>query len=135
MKKTAFLLGLICAFAGSAAFADVFDSLEGITPAQKQNLTRINFNYKQKNNDLEMRIIEYNNKINQLKQDKDKTPEQIELLSGAYERNLETFKAQQKQLEQETDKLYKANMTEEQYLQYRALQMNVQDSFNDFLQK
>ena len=82
-----------------------------------------------------MRIIEYNNKINQLKQDKDKTPEQIELLSGAYERNLETFKAQQKQLEQETDKLYKANMTEEQYLQYRALQMNVQDSFNDFLQK
>ncbi len=135
MKKTILLFGLVCAFLGTAAFADVFDSLQGITPAQKQKLTQIQFNYKQQNNAIETRITEYNNKINQLKQDKDRTPEQIELLSGAYERNLETFKAQQKQLEKETDDLYKANLTDEQYLQYRALQMNVQDSFNDFLQK
>ncbi len=57
------------------------------------------------------------------------------LLSGAYERNLETLKAQQKQLKQETDALYKSVMTDEQFKQYNERQTNADDAFKKFLQK
>ena len=136
MKKTTLLLGIIAILASSASvFAEGFDSLENITPAQKQKLTQIQYNYKQENNSLEMRIMDYNNKIAQVKNDKDKTPEQVSLLTSAYERNLSTLKTQQKILEQKTDAMYKSVLTPEQYNQYKAQQLNVQDSFNNFLQK
>ena len=136
MKKTTLLLGIIAILASSASvFAYGFDSLENITPAQKQKLTQIQYNYKQENNSLEMRIMDYNNKIAQVKNDKDKTPEQVSLLTSAYERNLSTLKTQQKILEQKTDAMYKSVLTPEQYNQYKAQQLNVQDSFNNFLQK
>lgn len=136
MKKTTLLLGIITILASSASvFAEGFDSLENITPAQKQKLTQIQYNYKQENNSLEMRIMDYNNKIAQVKNDKDKTPEQVSLLTSAYERNLSTLKTQQKILEQKTDAMYKSVLTPEQYNQYKAQQLNVQDSFNNFLQK
>lgn len=136
MKKTALLLGIVAILASSnVVFAEGFDALEGITPAQMQKLTQIQHNFKQENNSLEMRIMEYNNKIAQIKNDVDKTPEQISLLTGAYERNLSTLKTQQKILEQKTDALYKSVMTIEQYNQYKAQQINVQDAFKNFLQK
>ena len=136
MKKTTLLIGIVALLASSSlAFAEGFDSLENITPAQKQKLTQIQYNYKQENNSLEMRIMDYNNKINQVKNDPDKTPEQVSLLTSAYERNLATLKAQQKVLEQRTDSMYKSILTPEQYNQYKVQQINVQDSFNNFLQK
>ena len=137
MKKTTLLLGIIAILASSSAtvFAEGFDSLENITPSQKQKLTQIQYNYKQENNSLEMRIMDYNNKIAQVKNDKDKTPEQVSLLTSAYERNLSTLKTQQKILEQKTDSMYKSVLTPNQYNQYRLQQINVQDSFNNFLQK
>lgn len=136
MKKTTLFLGIIALLASSVSvFAEGFDSLENITSAQKQKLTQIQYNYKQENNSLEMRIMDYNNKIAQVKNDKDKTPEQVLLLTSAYERNLSTLKTQQKVLEQKTDAMYKSVLTPEQYNQYKAQQLNVQDSFNNFLQK
>ena len=136
MKRTAILIGIATFFAFSGVvFAEGFDSLEGLTPAQMQKLTQIQYNFKQENNSLEMRIMDYNNKIAQVKNDKDKTPEQVSLLTSAYERNLSTLKTQQKILEQKTDAMYKSVLTPEQYNQYKAQQLNVQDSFNNFLQK
>lgn len=136
MKKTALLLGVIVILASSnIVFAEGFETLEGITPVQMQKLTRIQYNFKQENNSLEMRIMEYNNKIAQVKKDTDKTPEQISLLTSAYERNISALKDQQEKLEQKTDALYKSVMTAEQYKQYKAQQINVQDAFKNFLQK
>ena len=136
MKKTALLIGIATIFAFSGVvFAEGFDSLEGLTPAQMQKLTQIQYNFKQENNSLEMRIMDYNNKIAQVKNDKDKTPEQVSLLTSAYERNLSTLKTQQKILEQKTDSMYKSVLTPKQYNQYKLQQINVQDSFNNFLQK
>ncbi len=136
MKKTTLLLGVMAVLASSGiVFAEGFDSLDGITPVQMQKLTKIQYNFKQENNSLEMRIMDYNNKIAQVKNDPDKTPEQVTLLTSAYERNLSTLKTQQKILEQKTDAMYKSILTPEQYNQYKAQQINVQDSFNNFLQK
>ncbi len=136
MKKTTLLIGVMALLASSSvAIAEGFDSLENITPAQKQKLTQIQYNYKQENNSLETRIMDYNNKINQVKNDPDKTPEQVSLLTSAYERNLATLKAQQKVLEQKTDSMYKSILTPEQYNQYKVQQINVQNSFDNFLKK
>ena len=136
MKKTTLLFGVMAVLASSGiVFAEGFDSLDGITPVQMQKLTKIQYNFKQENNSLEMRIMDYNNKIAQVKNDPDKTPEQVTLLTSAYERNLSTLKTQQKILEQKTDAMYKSILTPEQYNQYKAQQINVQDSFNNFLQK
>ena len=79
--------------------------------------------------------VKWCNTFAQVKNDKDKTPEQVLLLTSAYERNLSTLKTQQKVLEQKTDAMYKSVLTPEQYNQYKAQQLNVQDSFNNFLQK
>lgn len=136
MKKSFLILSIMClALTSNIVFADNFDNLQNITPVQKQKLTQIQFSFKEENNALDMRIMEYNNKLNQLKTSTDKSPEQISLLTAAYERNLSTLKEQQKQLEQKTDALYKSVMTPEQYSQYKTQQVNVEDSFNKFLQK
>ncbi len=136
MKKFVFLFGVMFAFtAFNAVIADGFDALEGLSANQKQELTEIQSNYKKQNDSLDNKIMEYNNKLDQIKNDKEKTPSQISLLSAAYERNLETLKAQQKQLKQETDASYKSIMTEDQFKQYQAQQIKVDDSFSKFLQK
>ncbi|MCD7880054.1 MAG: hypothetical protein LUG16_09005 [Candidatus Gastranaerophilales bacterium] len=134
MKKTVLILSLICVFC-SAAYADIFDNLTNLTPSQKQQLTIAHNAYKQENNSIETRIMDYNNKLAQLKNDKEKSESQISLLSSAYQRNLETLKSKQAQLQKDTDAKYKSIMTLEQYNQYKAQEVNVQDSFNKFLQK
>lgn len=136
MQKTIFTLMLIGSLCFSnAVFAASFETLDGITPAQLEQLTQIQQNFKKENDSLENRIMEYNNKLTKLKNDKDKTPQQIGLLSGAYERNLTTLKNQKKLLEQKTEADYRAIMTIDQYSQYKAEQINVQDAFKNFLQK
>lgn len=136
MKKLAIILGLIgLFFVSNMSFAEDFDALEGLTAVQKQKLSQIQYSYKQSNDSLEMRIMEYNNKIAKVKADVEKTPEQVTLLIGAYERNLSTLKTQQQILKQQTEAQYKAVMTDEQYAQFKAQQINVQEAFKNFLQK
>ena len=136
MKKSALLICLftfVCC--SNMAFSQGFETLENITPVQLQKLSQIQHNFSQENNALETKIMDYTNKINQVKNDVDKTKEQVSLLTGAYERNLSTLKAQQKLLQQQTDALYKSVLTPEQYNDYRAQQIQVQDAFKNFLQK
>ena len=137
MKKVAFLFALsgILLISNTSFAQDAFDRLENITPAQRQQISTVQNTFKIKNNELEMRISGYTDKIARLKADTDKTQDQISLLIGAYERNITTLKSQQEVLKKETDDKYKEILTEEQYKQYQALQINVQDSFNKFLQK
>ena len=136
MKKiklfTAFLALLLTS---NVVFAEMFDNLEGLTADQKQRLTNIYQGYKQENNELEMKIMDYTDKINRVKQDPDKSPEQVSLLTSAFERNIETYKSQQKLLEKTLNEQYKNVMTPEQYSQYANQQVNVQDAFSKFLQK
>ncbi|MBQ9245258.1 hypothetical protein IJ182_03215 [bacterium] len=127
------IIGIISTY--NIVYADAFDEITGITPVQKQKLNQIQYDYNQKSTALDARINEYTNKMNLVEKDTDKTPEQISLLKGAYERNLTTLKAQQKVLKKETDTLYKNILTEEQYKQYITNQTNVQDAFRNFVQK
>ncbi len=135
--KNLFVLSIVfCSiFAASSVFAADFDALENITPAQKHQLTQTQTIYKQKLNAIDDSLMNYNNKISQVKQDKEKTQEQSSLLISAYERNIETLKNQKKQIEAELDNKYKSIMTVEQYKQYRSQQIAVDNAFSNFLQK
>ena len=125
MKKIVLML-LSVGLIGNIAMALNFDEIEGITPVQKQQLTQIQFNYEQKNNALDSRIKEYTKKMELVQADEDKTDAQKSLLAGAYERNLETLKAQQKILEQETNNLYMSILTEAQFNQLKNKEINEQ---------
>lgn len=136
MKKILMALCILTFFsAAGVAFADGFDSLEGLSPVQKQKLTQIQYNFRQENDSLNTRIMDYQDKINQIKKQTDKTPEQINLLTAAYERNLSTLKSQQEQLKKQTEDMYKSVMTLEQYKQYQAQQLQAENAFSDFLRK
>lgn len=136
MKKLFILSAVFClALSTTSAFADNFDALENITPAQKQRLTEVQTLYKPQLNAIDDKIMNYNSKIAQVKEDKYKTKEQSALLTSAYERNVESLKNQKNVLEAEMDKKYKAIMTDEQYKQYKAQQIAVDNAFTKFLQK
>ena len=120
MKKTV----LFFCFAGiitSNAYAVNFEGITDITPAQENKLVQIQKGYDIENNSLNARITEYTKKIELVKNDTEKTPEQVSLLTGAYERNLDTLKIQQKRLEQITNSQIKTVLNEEQYIQYKNL--------------
>lgn len=136
MKKSVLFISLVCImFSTSMALANTFEQLENLSPVQKQKLTQANQMYKLENNNLETRIMEYTDKLNRLKMDNDKTPEEKSVLIGAYERNLATFKQQQEQIKAKRDEDYKNILTIEQYEQFQAQQIDVQTKFNTFLQK
>lgn len=137
MKKiiSALVLGLFLLTSSAFATTTNFDKLEGLSAVQQQKLSQIQFNFKQKNQEIESRLSAYQNKLNQLKADTTKTKEQINLLAASYERNISVFKAQQEALKKETEALYKSVMTPEQFLQYQAQQIQVNKAFSDFLQK
>ncbi len=118
MKKIILILSLLISM--NFVLADSFDEIEGLTLPQKQKLTNIQFEFNQKNNNLNARIDEYTKKMDAVKNDEDKTEAQKSLLTGAYERNLETLKAQQRMLLTETENLYKSVLTEEQYKIYKG---------------
>ena len=115
--------------------ADEFDNLEGITHAKKEQITQIQLVYKQEYNANETKIMDYTNKLSQIKQETSHDPAQQALLIGAYERNINALKSRQEQLKQETDKKYKAILTEKQFQQYLSQQIRVENAFNDFLKK
>lgn len=135
MKKILLVIMVALFFNLNSVFAQDFDNLEGITPAQKQKLSQIHFRYKNEYNSIEQNIIEYNSKLAKLSQETDKSPSDIAMLKSAYERNLKTLKAQQEKLDIDVDELYKSVLTEEQYKQYKAQKVQTQEAFNNFLQK
>lgn len=135
MKKSFIILSAIMILSSLSVSAGEFDSLDGITPAQKQKLSQIHFNYKTENNALEQKIIQYNNQIYNLKNSAGKTQEEINTLTKAYERNITTLKEEQKQLEENTNILYKEVLTEEQFKQYELQKNQTENAFNKFLIK
>ncbi len=134
MKK-ALLFVLLVFLTSNVSFAEMFDNLTNLSPAQKDELTRTYQKYKTEYNSYETRIMEYTDKLNKLKSDSEKTPEQMAVLTGAYERNLTTLKAQQKKLEEETDAAYQSILTVDQYKEYKEQQVNTENAFNNFLKK
>ena len=134
MKKIVLSLVAVGLLSG-AAFADLFDNLSNISPEQMEQLTQIHNTYKQENDDMENKIMEYTNKLTQIQLSNDKTAEQKALLSSAYERNLMVLQVQIDQLKANTDAAYKQILTDEQYKEYAAQQIRVENAFSDFLKK
>ncbi len=130
MKKISLILIGILLFS-NISFAENFDNIQELTPEQKAQLTRIINTYKIQDSELESRINNYTNKIQEILADSDKTEEQRALLQGAYERNITTLKARRQALEKEKDDMYKSILSPEQYNQ--VLQIDIQEVLNDIL--
>lgn len=134
MKKSLLALAIVgIIFSSNVVMAESFDSLQNLTPTQKQKLSQLQLSYKTQIDALETRIMTYQDKLAKAKADATKTKEQIALLTGAYERNIATLEAQKKQLEAAMKKSYQTVMTAEQYQQYSAQQIKVQDAFSEFV--
>ena len=134
MKKTLLALAIVgMIFSSNVVMAEEFDSLQNLTPTQKQKLSQLQFSYKTQIDALENRIMAYQDKLAKAKADTAKTKEQIALLTGAYERNISTLNAQKKQLEEAMQKSYQTVMTPQQYQQYSTQQIKVQDAFSEFV--
>ena len=99
------------------AIAADFSYLKDLTPVQKQKLERYGYSYQQ-----------INSQQNVPKQ-------QADLLIFSYEKNIKTLVAQKDELKEKMDSQYKSILTEEQYKQYSAHPVLVQNAFSDFLRK
>lgn len=136
MKKIIAILSILVLFVTTgSAFADDFSALQGLSAYQKQQLSQVQFKFKQENNALNNKIIDYQNKLAQLNKQTDKSAEQVALVKSAYEKNIATLESQQNVLKKQMEASYKKIMTQEQYQQYQAQQMQVQDAFANFLRK
>ena len=136
MRKINFILTLLLVLASfNFAFAIDLEKISNLTPDQKVKIAEFQSNYVKQYNDNETKIMDYTNKVNQIKSDNEKSPEQISLLSSAYERNLTALKAQQQQLKNQSENFYKSVLTEEQYKQYQLQQFQVDNAFSEFLKK
>lgn len=135
MKKNLLIALSFVMLSTTIAVADEFDSLNGITPAQKQKLSQITLMYKNESNTLEKRIIEYNTEKARLQRDREKSPTDIAMMTAAYDKNIQVMKAQKAKLDKDTDALYKSVLTEEQYKQYQAQKVQTENAFSNFLQK
>lgn len=135
MKKNFIVLSAILLFASNNVFADSFDNLSNLTTAQKEQLTQIHDAYKQENNAIETKIMEFNSKIAKIQKETDKSASDISVLTSAYQRNVDSLKAKQQKLAKQLDEDYKAVLSEEQYRQYELQKGFVDTAFNNFLQK
>ncbi len=136
MKKIIFTLVMIGLMSQiNIAFAGDFDNITGLTPVQKETLARIQGDYKLEYNQNETNIMQYTDKLKQIKEQKDITPEQASLLTSAYERNINVLKNRQNELKNETEAKYKEVFTDEQYKEYQMLQIKADNAFSDFLRK
>ncbi len=136
MNKLLFITGLSgILFIANTVFAEDINTVDVITPAEAMKINQIQYNYNQHNNVLEMRITEYTNKIELIKNDINKSDAQKSLLISAYERNIETLKLQQKQLEKEANNSYKALLGEEKYNIFKNQQNAEQSVTQDIIQE
>ena len=133
MKRIFVLIFMI--FLATPAISQDFSYLDDLSAVQKQKLSQIYHSYKQENNSLEMRIMDYQTKLNKLETLQDRSAEQINLLKTAYERNIKTLAVQQELLKSKTERMYEAVMTPNQYKQHLAQQMQIENAFSDFLRK
>ena len=134
MKKFLLALSIVGIFVScNTVMAESFDSLQNLTPVQKQKLSQIQFNYKSQIDALENRIMDYKNKLARAKADVTKSKEQLALITSAYERNIQTLETQKAQLEDAMKNSYRSVMTPEQFKQYSTQQIKVQDAFSEFV--
>ena len=135
MKKIILAFAAFLFLFSNNAFAGNFDSLEGITAEQLDKLSEIQQQFKQENNSIEQKLMEYSAKIAKVQKEVDKSAADIAILSAAYERNIKTLKAQQLKLETTELEAIKAVLTDEQYNQYLTQRDKTLDAFYNFLQK
>ncbi len=135
MKKNLLVFTFTALFLISSAFALDVNSLENLTPVQKQKISQVQHKYKVENDAIEQKIITYNSKIAEIKKDVTKSPSEIDMLTSAYQKNIDTLKTEQKNLEETTDSSYKTILTEEQYNSWKTQQLNTQNAFQNFLKK
>ena len=120
MKKLNLLLALLLIFSSfNFAFAIDLEKISNLTDDQKTKIAAFQTGYVKQYNDNETKIMDFTNKINQIKND----------------RNLTALKAQQQQLKNQSEEFYKSVLTEEQYKQYQLQQFQVDNAFNEFLKK
>ena len=134
MKKILLTLSIVGIIASvNIAMAESFDSLQNLTPVQKQKLTQIQFNYKSQIDALDNRIMDYKNKLAKAQADVTKSKEQKALITSSYQRNIQTLETQKAQLEEAMRNSYKSVMTAEQFREYSSQQLKVQDAFSEFV--
>ncbi len=134
MKKFLLTLSIVGIIASvNIAMAESFDSLQNLTPVQKQKLTQIQFNYKSQIDALDNRIMDYKNKLAKAQADVTKSKEQKALITSSYQRNIQTLETQKAQLEEAMKNSYKSVMTAEQFREYSSQQLKVQDAFSEFV--
>ncbi|MBQ4078658.1 hypothetical protein IJD15_05705 [bacterium] len=136
MKNIVYKLLLLFIFCMvTPAIAADFSYLKDLTPVQKQKLERYGYSYQQNIHSLDMRIDNYRNKIKQINSQQNVPKQQADLLIFSYEKNIKTLVAQKDELKEKMDSQYKSILTEEQYKQYSAHPVLVQNAFSDFLRK
>lgn len=134
MKKFLLTLSIVGIIASvNIAMAESFDTLQNLTPVQKQKLTQIQFNYKSQIDALDNRIMDYKNKLAKAQADVTKSKEQKALITSSYQRNIQTLETQKAQLEEAMKNSYKSVMTAEQFREYSSQQLKVQDAFSEFV--
>ena len=134
MKKFLLALSIIGIIASTnIVMAESFDSLQNLTPAQKQELSQIQFNYKNQIDALDNKIMNYKNNLTRVQKDITKSKEEIALVSSSYQRNIQTLETQKSQLEDAMRNAYRSVMTTEQFRQYSSQQLKVQDAFSEFV--
>ena len=134
MKKSVITLTVLSIlFASNIAMAEGFDKISNLTPVQKQKLNQIHFNYKQENNALETKIMSYQSKLAEVKNDANKSAQEKALIVSTYEKNISTLKAQQNAVKSNAEKLYQTVMTPAQYQQYAMQGAQAEMQINDFL--
>ena len=135
MKNIVYTLLLFIFCMVTPAIAADFSYLKDLTPVQKQKLERYGYSYQQNIHSLDMRIDNYRNKIKQINSQQNVPKQQADLLIFSYEKNIKTLVAQKDELKEKMDSQYKSILTEEQYKQYSAHPVLIQNSFSDFLRK
>lgn len=134
MKKFLLTLSIVGIIASvNVAMAESFDSLQNLTPVQKQKLTQIQFNYKSQIDALENKIMDYKNKLARAQSDVTKSKEQKALITSSYQRNIQILETQKAQLEDAMRSSYRSVMTAEQFREYSSQQLKVQDAFSEFV--
>lgn len=112
-------------FANTVSADDLLNPDVSLQPVQQDKISQIKSNFENQNNMFETKIADYNNKISLVENDENKSEAQKKLLIGAYERNIDTLKLQQKMLKQETESLYKSVMSDEEFAKFKNAQSDI----------
>lgn len=129
MKKI--LLTFVLILIANVAFASPFEDIPDMTEEQKVVLQKLYDDYEKEFSTLEQKFVFFTNKLENIKNADDKTKEQIEILSSAYERNLIVLKNMQEILLSNLEEKYKEILTENQYNRYKMKKNKIQDTLEE----